>query len=154
MIVNKHRTVNTSRRNRIRSHVCDGTAVRRAASENPESSRIGWMPTAPRRTPHRSACRHQAGRAHHERAAGDSRPTTTVLFCPKEKPRLLAGFRCKALAMTYSCMDKPHYHRRMSVSLPSSGWDRVVPLSYVHQGEGGVSRSAGAVASISHGVVT
>src|SRR5690606_1715816 len=32
-----------------------------------------------------------------------------------------------------------HYHRRVSVSLPSSEWDRVVPLSYCHQGEGGGS---------------
>src|SRR5687767_5607490 len=30
-----------------------------------------------------------------------------------------------------------HYHRRGCVSLPSSGWDRVVPQRYVHQGEGG-----------------
>ena len=32
-----------------------------------------------------------------------------------------------------------HYHRRGCVSLPSSGWDRVVPQRYVHQGEGGGS---------------
>jgi DNA polymerase IV len=32
-------------------------------------------------------------------------------------------------AMTYSCMGEPHYHRRVCVSLPSSGWDRVVPHS-------------------------
>jgi len=29
--------------------------------------------------------------------------------------------------MTYSRMGDPHYHRRCCVSLPSSGWDRVVP---------------------------
>ena len=46
----------------------------------------------------------------------------------------------KPLAMTYSCMGEPHYHRRVCVSLPSSGWDRVVPHSYIHQGEGGGSR--------------
>lgn len=27
----------------------------------------------------------------------------------------------------------PHYHRRNSVSLPGSGWSRVVPLCYGHQ---------------------
>ena len=32
-----------------------------------------------------------------------------------------------------------HYHRRVCVSLPSSEWDRVVPQSYCHQGEGGGS---------------
>src|SRR5690606_1079142 len=32
-----------------------------------------------------------------------------------------------------------HYHRRVSVSLPSSEWDRVVPLSYCHQGDRGGS---------------
>jgi hypothetical protein len=34
-----------------------------------------------------------------------------------------------SLAMTYSRMAcaEPHYHRRSCVSLPSSGWDRVVP---------------------------
>ena len=29
-----------------------------------------------------------------------------------------------------------HYHRRGCVSLPSSGWDRVVPQRYGHQGDG------------------
>ena len=42
--------------------------------------------------------------------------------------------------MTYSHMLNAHYHRRMYVSLPSSEWDRVVPYSYDHQGEGGGSR--------------
>ena len=45
----------------------------------------------------------------------------------------------KTLAMTYSRMLNAHYHRRVRVSLPSSGWDRVVPRSYCHQGEGGGS---------------
>jgi hypothetical protein len=58
-----------------------------------------------------------------------------------EKPRLHCrrGFGVKTLAMTYSRMLSAHYHRRMRVSLPSSGWDRVVPRSYYHQGEGGGS---------------
>ena len=47
----------------------------------------------------------------------------------------------KPLAMTYSCMAKPHYHRRGCVSLPSSGWDRVVPQRYGHQGDGWRVRS-------------
>ena len=34
-----------------------------------------------------------------------------------------------------------HYHRRGCVSLPSSGWDRVVPQRYVRQGEGGGSQT-------------
>src|SRR5688500_3628859 len=42
--------------------------------------------------------------------------------------------------MTYSHMLSAHYHRRVRVSLPSSEWDRVVPRSYCHQGEGGGSR--------------
>ena len=29
--------------------------------------------------------------------------------------------------------ETPHYHRRCVVSLPSSGWDRVVPTLYGHQ---------------------
>ena len=52
-----------------------------------------------------------------------------------------AGFWVKTLAMTYSRMLNAHYHRRMRVSLPSSVWDRVVPRSYYHQGEGGGSRT-------------
>ena len=58
----------------------------------------------------------------------------------KRNPRLLGGgFGVKTLAMTYSRMLDAHYHRRMYVSLPSSEWDRVVPYSYSHQGEGGGS---------------
>ncbi len=52
----------------------------------------------------------------------------------------VAGFWVKTLAMTYSRMLDAHYHRRVRVSLPSSEWNRVVPRSYVHQGEGGGSR--------------
>ena len=61
---------------------------------------------------------------------------------PKEKPppEIRRGFWVKTLAMTYSRMLDAHYHRRMYVSLPSSEWDRVVPYSYCHQGEGGGSR--------------
>lgn len=29
--------------------------------------------------------------------------------------------------------EAPHYHRRRAVSLPSSGWDRVVPTRYCRQ---------------------
>ncbi len=29
--------------------------------------------------------------------------------------------------------ESPHYHRRCTVSLPSSGWGRVVPALYCHQ---------------------
>mgnify|MGYP006981850305 FL=1 len=58
----------------------------------------------------------------------------------KRNPRLVGGgFGVKTLAMTYSRMLDAHYHRRMYVSLPSSEWDRVVPYSYSHQGEGGGS---------------
>src|SRR5690606_18379932 len=53
----------------------------------------------------------------------------------------LRGFGVKTLAMTYSRMLNAHYHRRVRVSLPSSEWDRVVPRSYCHQGEGGGSRA-------------
>ena len=59
----------------------------------------------------------------------------------RKTPQLsAAGFWGKTLAMTYSRMLDAHYHRRMCVSLPSSGWDRVVPHSYCHQGEGGGSQ--------------
>src|SRR3546814_5922584 len=52
----------------------------------------------------------------------------------KETPQpRLRGFGVKTLAMTYSRMLGAHYHRRVRVSLPSSGWDRVVPRSYCHQ---------------------
>ena len=62
--------------------------------------------------------------------------------CPKDKPPPVftdGGLGIKTLAMTYSRMAKPHYHRRGCVSLPSSEWDRVVPHRYGHQGEGGGS---------------
>ena len=64
------------------------------------------------------------------------------LFCgTKKNPAAgAAGFWIKTLAMTYSRMLDAHYHRRVRVSLPSSGWDRVVPRSYCHQGEGGGSQ--------------
>src|SRR5207342_3649607 len=52
------------------------------------------------------------------------------------------GFWIKTLAMTYSRMLDAHYHRRVRVSLPSSVWDRVVPRSYCHQGEGGGSQAS------------
>ena len=39
----------------------------------------------------------------------------------------------KNLATTYSPTDKPQYHRRRSVSLSCSGWERVFPLLYGHQ---------------------
>jgi hypothetical protein len=49
------------------------------------------------------------------------------------------GLGVRPLAVTYSCMAKPHYHRRMRVSLLSSGWDQVVPRRYGRQGRGGNS---------------
>ena len=52
------------------------------------------------------------------------------------------AFWVKPLAVTYSCMAKPHYHRRMRVSLLSSGWDQVVPRRYGRQGRGGSSAGA------------
>ena len=52
------------------------------------------------------------------------------------------GLGIKPLAVTYSCMAKPHYHRRMRVSLLSSGWDQVVPRRYGRQGRGGSSADA------------
>ena len=58
----------------------------------------------------------------------------------KPPPEYRRGFWVKTLAMTYSRMLDAHYHRRMYVSLPSSEWDRVVPYSYSHQGEGGGSQ--------------
>jgi hypothetical protein len=54
----------------------------------------------------------------------------------KPSPGRERVFGIKPLAVTYSCMDKPHYHRRGCVSLPSSGWDRVGPQRYGRQGRG------------------
>ncbi len=49
-----------------------------------------------------------------------------------DEPPGLSPFGC--LATTYSHMeDAPHYHRRWTVSLPSSEWDRVVPARSSHQ---------------------
>ena len=39
----------------------------------------------------------------------------------------------KKLAATYSPADEPQYHRRESVLLPCSGWERVFPLCHGHQ---------------------
>ncbi len=54
----------------------------------------------------------------------------------KEHPRRFRRwcFKIKPLAVTYSCMARPHYHRRMRVSLVSSGGDQVVPGRYGRQG--------------------
>ena len=38
----------------------------------------------------------------------------------------------KNQASTYSPADEPQYHRRESVLLPCSGWERVFPLYYGH----------------------
>ena len=56
----------------------------------------------------------------------------------KTKPRLFRGGVCLYEApgddlLLHACA---HYHRRGCVSLPSSGWDRVVPQRYGHQGDG------------------
>src|SRR5690606_31112375 len=61
-------------------------------------------------------------------------------FAKKNPATRVAGSWVKTLAMTYSRMLDAHYHRRVRVSLPSSEWNRVVPRSYCHQGEGGGSR--------------
>ena len=54
------------------------------------------------------------------------------LFQAKRNPAALAtGFRVKTLAMTYSRMLNTHYHRRVRVSLPSSGWDREIGRAHV-----------------------
>ena len=39
----------------------------------------------------------------------------------------------KKLAATYSPADEPQYHRRESVLLPCSGWERVFPRCHGHQ---------------------
>ena len=71
----------------------------------------------------------------HSNIAPDVRNATkTKAFPVKGRPSWI-----KPLAVTYSCMAKPHYHRRMRVSLLSSGWDQVVPRRYGRQGRGGSS---------------
>ena len=65
------------------------------------------------------------------------------IFLPcKDKPPPLwrRGFEGKDPGDDLLLHAHAHYHRRSCVSLPSSGWDRVVPQRYVHQGEGGGSR--------------
>ena len=52
----------------------------------------------------------------------------------KESPRKEGEKKTKRkLAATYSPTDEPQYHRRESVLLPCSGWERVFPLCYGHQ---------------------
>lgn len=66
----------------------------------------------------------------------------------KKAPKLSEsrGFQDRCLAVTYSRTAKPHYHRRWRVSLPSSGWDRVVPRRYCRQAKSIVRRpKAGAI---------
>ena len=67
--------------------------------------------------------------------------TDKVKWAKKNPVDVACGFLSNTLSMTYSHMLNAHYHRRMRVSLPSSVWDRVVPRSYYHQGEGGGSRA-------------
>ena len=59
----------------------------------------------------------------------------------KQTPSLGWGFGVEDPGDDLLSHAAAHYHRRGCVSLPSSGWDRVVPQRYVHQGEGGGSRS-------------
>src|SRR5690606_14637879 len=50
---------------------------------------------------------------------------------PKKNPQPFGwGFWIKNPGDDLLSHADAHYHRRMSVSLPSSEWDRVVPLSY------------------------
>ena len=96
--------------------------------------RGGMLPSLTVRTYRNAACSEGMRRA--------ALRTHPVVQGKKETPQpKLRGFAVKTLAMTYSRMLSAHYHRRVRVSLPSSGWDRVVPRSYCHQGEGGGSRA-------------
>src|SRR5690606_32807132 len=74
-----------------------------------------------------------------------SAPYPAAFRAKKNPAAVAAGFWGKTLAMTYSRMLDAHYHWRVCVSLPSSEWDRVVPQSYCHQGEGGGSRAVAGV---------
>src|SRR3546814_19110687 len=65
-------------------------------------------------------------------------PETGKTIAQKETPQpRLRGFGVTTLAMTYSRMLGAHYHRLVRVSLPSSGWARVVPRRHSPQGMGG-----------------
>lgn len=62
--------------------------------------------------------------------------TCMNLWDIKKKPRQhkLSGFLVlKPGSVLLSHGETPNYHRRKSVSLPSSRWDRVVPLRYGRQ---------------------
>jgi hypothetical protein len=102
------------------------------------------IPAFPKRPPRRAFNRRsmpkQANQTPADQRLGAASPGP--LHRPKKnRPAFrLSGFGYKALAMTYSYMREAHYHRRGCVSLPSSGWDRVVPQRYGRQGEGGGSR--------------
>ena len=57
-----------------------------------------------------------------------------VVFRPKKSPRLAALGWGMALGDSLLSHGKvPHYHRRWAVSLPGSGWVRVVHARYGHQ---------------------
>ncbi len=69
--------------------------------------------------------------------------------CPPEtnKPRSCGagfgvGFESGGVLLSRDLSS--NYHRRNSVSLPCSGWERVVPLCHGHQTSGGVLREQGA----------
>jgi hypothetical protein len=67
-------------------------------------------------------------------------PAAAVSTAQMQTPSLRRVFGEKGPGDDLLSHATAHYHRRGCVSLPSSGWDRVVPQRYVHQGEGGGSR--------------
>ena len=81
-------------------------------------------------------CRSNRAQRKTPTAAGEG-----LMLQRRRPPRVGRPSGIKPLAVTYSCMAKPHYHRRMRVSLLSSGWDQVGPRRYGRQGRGRSSAS-------------
>ena len=91
---------------------------------------------------HRSTATHfpvmrlyPAAHWNHHQPRKQTGPLSRKTTCKKKPPigEPIGGFRIKPGSDLLSHGETPHYHRRYTVSLLSSGWDQVVPVLYCRQ---------------------